>query len=101
MPRPTTAQLAYGSLTVVLSTFAMLLLSDVRSGPGVAAIAAAGLVLGLLVAVTVSMPATARGRSARAPSAIPVAPVSPVPVPRSRVTSGAPESRVGEHSLRR
>jgi len=36
MPRPTSAQLAYGSATVVLSTLAMLLLSETRSGLGVA-----------------------------------------------------------------
>ncbi|AGP57487.1 hypothetical protein [Streptomyces rapamycinicus] len=53
MPRPTPAQLAYGSATVVLSTFAMLLLSQTRSGLGVAVVTVVGLVLGLLVAVTV------------------------------------------------
>lgn len=96
MPRPTIAQLAYGSLTVVLSTFAMLLLSDVRSGAGVAAITVAGLILGLIVAVTVSLPAAARSRSAQAPS-----PAVPAQRPHPRVTSGATQSRVGEHSLRR
>lgn len=96
MPRPTTAQLAYGSLTVVLSTFAALLLSDVRSGAAVAAVAAAGLLLGLLVAVGVTMPVTARRRASLGPAPIPPA---AVPVPRSRVASGA-ESRIGEHSLR-
>ncbi|MFG1805887.1 hypothetical protein [Streptomyces sp. NPDC049040] len=97
MPRPTTAQLAYGSLTVVLSTLATLLLSDVRSGAAVVAVAAGGLLLGLLVAVTVTMPATARRRSSLGPAPLPPA---AVPVPRSRVASGA-ESRVGERSLRR
>src|SRR6476646_9649395 len=63
LPRPTTAQLAYGSLTVVLSTLATLLLSDVRSGAAVVAVAAGGLLLGLLVAVTVTMPAGARRRA--------------------------------------
>jgi hypothetical protein len=97
MPRPTTPQLAYGSLTVVLSTFATLLLSDVRSGAAVVAVSAAGLLLGLLVAVTVTIPVAARRRSAARTTA--PAPAA-VPVPRSRVVSGA-ESRVGEHSLRR
>ncbi|WP_327290953.1 hypothetical protein [Streptomyces sp. NBC_01198] len=97
MPRPTTAQLAYGSLTVVLSTLATLLLSDVRSGAAVVAVAAGGLLLGLLVAVGVTMPVAARRRASLGPAPIPPA---AVPVPRSRVTSGA-GSRVGERSLRR
>lgn len=56
MPRPTTAQIAYGSLTVVFSTLAMLLLSRTDSGAGVAVIAVAALGLGLLVAMTVPQP---------------------------------------------
>ncbi|NUS17141.1 MAG: hypothetical protein HOY69_38070, partial [Streptomyces sp.] len=68
MPRPTTAQLAYGSLTVVLSTLATLLLSDVRSGAAVVAVAAAGLLLGLIVAVSVTMPAVARRRGTAGPA---------------------------------
>ncbi|MFI7098458.1 hypothetical protein ACIBK8_03735 [Streptomyces sp. NPDC050161] len=60
MPRPTAAQLAYGSATVFLSTLAMLLLSQTRTGIGVAVIAVAGLGLGLLVAMTVPMPGIAR-----------------------------------------
>ncbi|MEV5435874.1 hypothetical protein AB0K80_07535 [Streptomyces sp. NPDC052682] len=56
MPRPTVAQLAYGACTVVLSTLAMLLLSQTSSGPAIAVIAVAGLVLGLLVALTVPLP---------------------------------------------
>ncbi|MBA6438414.1 MULTISPECIES: hypothetical protein [Streptomyces] len=66
MPRPTPAQLAYGSATVVLSTFAMLLLSQTRSGLGVAVVTVVGLVLGLLVAVTVPVARVARtGRTVR------------------------------------
>ena len=34
MPRPTAAQLAYGSCTVIFSTLAMLLLSQTSSGVG-------------------------------------------------------------------
>ncbi|MFI9718043.1 hypothetical protein ACIHFE_00055 [Streptomyces sp. NPDC052396] len=56
MPRPTSAQIAYGSATVVFSTLAMLLLSQTRSGVGVAVVALGALALGLLVAVTVPMP---------------------------------------------
>ncbi|GAA2621696.1 hypothetical protein [Streptomyces vastus] len=56
MPRPTAAQLAYGSCTVIFSTLAMLLLSQTSSGPGVAVIALSALALGLLVAMTVPVP---------------------------------------------
>jgi hypothetical protein len=96
MPRPTTAQLVYGSATVVLSTLAMLLLSEVRSGAGVAVIAAAGLLLGVLVAVSVTIPLTTRAKSqssGASASAPPGAP-GPIPPPRAR-------PRVREHSLRR
>lgn len=94
MPRPTPVQVAYGSLTVVLSTFAMLLLSGVRSGGGVAGLGAAGLLLGLFVAASVG-PRTRR--SAAAP-VLPAAPARSVPVPRARV--GGAEHLVGERSLR-
>ncbi|MFG2354130.1 hypothetical protein [Streptomyces sp. NPDC048521] len=56
MPRPTAAQIAYGSCTVILSTLAMLLLSQTSSGLGIAVIALAALALGLLVAMTVPAP---------------------------------------------
>lgn len=56
MPRPTAAQLAYGSCTVIFSTLAMLLLSQTSSGVGIAVIAVSALLLGLLVAMTVPMP---------------------------------------------
>ncbi|MFE3638697.1 hypothetical protein [Streptomyces cellostaticus] len=58
MPRPTPAQLAYGSCTVILSTLAMLLLSQASSVLAVAVIALAALALGLLVAMTVPLPGT-------------------------------------------
>ncbi|MER6035063.1 hypothetical protein ABT133_14305 [Streptomyces sp. NPDC001835] len=58
MPRPTAAQLAYGSCTVILSTLAMLLLSQASSGLAIAVIALAALALGLLVAMTVPLPGT-------------------------------------------
>lgn len=59
MPRPTAAQLTYGSFTVVVSTFAMLLLSQAGSSVGlvgITIIAVAALALGLLVAMTVPLP---------------------------------------------
>jgi len=95
MPRPTPAQVAYGCLTVVLSTFAVLMLSDVRSGPGVVAVAAAGLVLGLIVAAVLRP----QGRTSAAPAA-PADPALSPAVPRARVRGGM-EPRVSEGSLRR
>jgi flagellar biosynthesis component FlhA len=56
MPRPTVAQLAYGSCTVIFSTLAMLLLSQASSAPAIAVITVAALALGLLVAMTVQRP---------------------------------------------
>lgn len=117
MPRPTAAQLAYGSATVFLSTLAMLLLSQTQTGIGVAVIAIAGLGLGLLVAMTVPMPAVprvVRRRAGRAES--PAAPASSpaVPAPSGRIRpAGSPSrarrwhitepaavtrARIGEHS---
>ncbi|OAH15141.1 hypothetical protein [Streptomyces jeddahensis] len=63
MPRPTAAQLAYGSATVVLCTLAMLLVSQTSSGLVVAVIALAALGLGLLVALTMPQPKTVRTTS--------------------------------------
>lgn len=51
MPRPTPAQLAYGTATVVCATLAMLLLSQARSLPALLAVAGTALALGLLVAL--------------------------------------------------
>ncbi|MDI3389924.1 hypothetical protein QIS99_27580 [Streptomyces sp. B-S-A8] len=101
MPRPTAAQLVYGSATVVLATLAMLLLSRTRSGIGVAVIAVAALALGLLVAVTVPMPGAAPrmrapGRAGRAGRAALPSDAAPVAV---RPVRGGAESRATEHSL--
>ncbi|MFF4169940.1 hypothetical protein [Streptomyces sp. NPDC001744] len=52
MQRPDTARLTWGSATVVLATVALLLLSGTTTTPGIAAACAAGLLLGVLVAVT-------------------------------------------------
>lgn len=93
MPRPTAAQLAYGSATVVLSTLAMLLLSQTRTGIGIAVIAIAGLGLGLLVAVTVPLPRSARRQRAGSPQ------VRPEGFAGRRAPSGTPaEARVGDRS---
>ncbi|MFI1566236.1 hypothetical protein ACH4ZX_24805 [Streptomyces sp. NPDC020490] len=64
MPRPTVAQLAYGSCTVIFSTLAMLLLSGTSSVTGIAVIAVSAIALGLLVALTV---APSRPRTVPAP----------------------------------
>src|SRR4051794_8779292 len=56
MPRPTAAEIAYGSATVVFSTLAMLLFSQTRSGIGITICALAGLAIGLLVALRVQGP---------------------------------------------
>ncbi|MFI8264800.1 hypothetical protein [Streptomyces sp. NPDC085665] len=93
MPRPTAAQLFYGSATVVVSTIAMLLLSQTSTGRGIAVIATAALALGLLVALTAASPRR-RGRhaapagtaraTARTPLVSPgVTEITPVNAPRS------------------
>ncbi|MFF3610243.1 hypothetical protein [Streptomyces sp. NPDC002580] len=64
MPRPTAAQLAYGSCTVIFSTFAMLLLSQTSSSLGIVLITLSSLALGLLVAMTVPLPKPARSTAA-------------------------------------
>ncbi|BDD72479.1 MULTISPECIES: hypothetical protein [Streptomyces] len=94
MPRPTAAQFAYGTCTVIFSTLAMLLLSRTSSGPGVALIAVAALALGLLVAMTVPQPRT------RAVSAVPPRRIGvdrePARVPAAaRVSAGAGEATRG------
>lgn len=106
MPRPTNAQVACGLSTVVLFTFVMLLLTDARSGTGVVAVAAGGLVLGLLVAAgvaaqsrkTAAQAAAAHSSATRASAA---SLSSMASVPRTRLRGAAGEHRVGEHSLRR
>lgn len=49
MLRPTAAHLVYGSVTVVGATVALLLILSPVSGPGVALVGVAALLLGLLV----------------------------------------------------
>ncbi|MFJ1746009.1 hypothetical protein ACIOJD_07155 [Streptomyces sp. NPDC088116] len=101
MPRPTAAQLAYGSATVVCSTLVMLLLSGTTTGIGVAVIAIAALGLGLLVALTVTTPGRSRtvgvagSRRTAAPGEAPE-----VRMPGQRVRTGG-EAGARQHSLRR
>ncbi|MEU9996845.1 hypothetical protein [Streptomyces sp. NPDC050848] len=98
MPRPNAAQLAYGSATVVFSTVALLLLSRTTNTLGIVVISAAGLLLGVLVAMT--MPA--RRRTPAAPVA-PATPAATLPltdeirVPAVRVGAGA-DTRIGSNS---
>ncbi|GGX89150.1 hypothetical protein [Streptomyces fructofermentans] len=92
MPRPTAAQLAYGSFTVIFSTLAMLLLSQTSSGPGVVVIALAALVLGLLVAVTVPAPKPTASRASAVAAASPRLAERRVPAQRETVAvAGASE----------
>ncbi|MEV0575804.1 hypothetical protein [Streptomyces sp. NPDC050392] len=113
MPRPTAAQLSYGSVTVVFSTLAMLLLSRTESGIGISVIGTAALALGLLVAVTVPRPA--RGNTAKAARTNATVSAHRDAVPADAETEGrtldpvqsripaarTASERVGEHSLRR
>ncbi|MEV7088688.1 hypothetical protein AB0O07_22855 [Streptomyces sp. NPDC093085] len=73
MPRPTAAQLAYGSATIVCSTLVMLLLSGTSTGIGVAVIGVAALGLGLLVAMTAPLPRKARAARSATPHRRPAA----------------------------
>ncbi|RPF40826.1 hypothetical protein EDD96_4605 [Streptomyces sp. Ag109_G2-6] len=104
MPRPTAAQLAYGSATVVVSTIAMLLLSQTSTGIGVAVISAAALALGLLVALTVPLPRR-RGRHAavRGSRAGAAAPGTSDAAPGGAGGGRVPEPRTApaEHSVHR
>ncbi len=76
MPRPTLAQLAYGTATVICATLAMLLLAQVRSLPAVLAVAATALALGLLVALALPRP--------RQRTAAPTLPATSGPRPADR-----------------
>ncbi|MFH8931778.1 hypothetical protein ACH4D4_32505 [Streptomyces pristinaespiralis] len=100
MPRPTAAQLAYGSATVVLSTVALLLLTRATDGVAVAAIGIASLALGLLVALTPSLRHRAAPRRAAAPPAAPASDPLTAGTSAARAHVGA-EARAGQHSLRR
>ncbi|RPK64390.1 hypothetical protein EES43_10130 [Streptomyces sp. ADI96-02] len=93
MPRPTAAQFAYGSATVIVSALALLLLSGAASDVAVAAVCTAALALGLLVAAVLPAPRPVRPAALahRAPDG---------PAPR-RVPAARTSERTEEHSLRR
>ncbi|MEQ4609767.1 hypothetical protein ABMX48_25930 [Streptomyces cavourensis] len=102
MPRPTAAQLVYGSATVVCTTLALLLLSSTESGIGVAIAATTGLALGLLVAVRLPQPRPAADHPRTAPAG---APTRTHHLPdafgaQERVPAARP-GRQDEHSLHR
>ncbi|RSS43052.1 hypothetical protein [Streptomyces sp. WAC08241] len=94
MQRPNAAQLIRGSATVVLATVALLLLSGTTTTPGITAACAAGLLLGVLVAVR--MP----GRAGPVKTPAPTASASgtsgdePIRVPAARV-GGRAGTRIG------
>ncbi|MFC8170379.1 hypothetical protein ACFUJ0_14795 [Streptomyces sp. NPDC057242] len=100
MQRPNAAQLTCGSATVVLATVALLLLSGTTTVPGIAAACAAGLLLGVLVAVTMpgragSVKTSAPVRSASAAGGTPGAPGNEeIRVPAARV-GGRTGTRIG------
>ncbi|MFF2225682.1 hypothetical protein ACFVV7_20470 [Streptomyces globisporus] len=114
MPRPTAAQFAYGSATVVATTLALLLLFRTESGVGVAAVGTTALALGLLVALRLPRPGhptaegtgrttTDRAAAARTHHALEgVGARQRVPAARSSERPSARSStRTDEHSLRR
>ena len=119
MPRPTPAQLAYGSVTVIFSALAMLLLSQTRSGPGIAVIAIVATAVGVLVALTAPGlrlvrrsparrgPARQRARTARTANSAPTAASSataasaaaPQRIPGATASRANSGSRMAEPSL--
>ncbi len=96
MPRPTAAQLAYGSFTVIFSTLAMLLLSQTTSGLGIAVIAFAALALGLLVSLTVPQPKSRAATQAATQAAPPAALPERVVVQRETVSASVSAKPVRE-----
>ncbi|MFJ1788837.1 hypothetical protein ACIOML_31595 [Streptomyces anulatus] len=101
MPRPTAAQFAYGSATVVVTTLALLLLFRTESGVGVAAVGTTALALGLLVAVRLPLPrhrgAEGAGQTAAARTHHALEGIGA----RERVPAGRSSAPADEHSLRR
>ncbi|WP_256103160.1 hypothetical protein [Streptomyces sp. ODS05-4] len=99
MPRPITAQLAYGSATTVLATVTLLLASGATSGPDVALVGVASLLLGVLVAVGVRLPAALRARAKARTAGRHTA--APTTGPHARRPRAGAETPAREHSLRR
>ncbi|MFF4159666.1 hypothetical protein [Streptomyces sp. NPDC001678] len=98
MPRPTPAQIAYGSATVVFSSAALLLLTPTGSTLLLGALALAALILGCAVAVTVPARSRSRSRSRRERQAAGAA--ARLPERRTPAHAGSHAgSAVGEHSL--
>ncbi|WP_066955525.1 hypothetical protein [Streptomyces lushanensis] len=95
MPRPTAAQLAYGSATVVCSTVVILLVSGLTSGAGVVVTGIAALALGLLVTLVVP----GSGRAGAAARSAATTGSARAEAPAARVRRGG-ETRV-QPSLRR
>ncbi|MER7698427.1 MULTISPECIES: hypothetical protein [unclassified Streptomyces] len=97
MPRPTAAQFAYGSATVVVTTLALLLLFRTESAAGVSAIGATALALGLLVAVRLPLPrhgaAEGAGPAATGPAAARTHHAPEDVGTRERVTAGGSPAR--------
>jgi hypothetical protein len=92
MPRPTAAQLASGSATVVFSALALLLFTRTTHALGVAAIGVAAMALGLLVAAALPVSRATRAANRSRPAA-PGSAEGRVPDPRAHAESG-----VGGHS---
>ncbi|MFF4246733.1 hypothetical protein ACFYY2_20020 [Streptomyces sp. NPDC001822] len=101
MPHPTAAQFSYGSVTVVLSAFAMLLLSGAESGIGIAAVCGSALALGLLVALTVQLPARAKSAKRTPSSTAPSAAARTHRTVEEIELAAARREHIGEHSLHR
>ncbi|MET9053904.1 hypothetical protein ABZW50_22440 [Streptomyces bacillaris] len=102
MPRPTAAQLVYGSATVVCTTLALLLISGTESGIGVAIAATTGLALGLLVAVRLPQPAPQPRPAAYHPRTASADAARTHHLPDAfGAQERVPAARQDEHSLRR
>ncbi|MFD7130330.1 hypothetical protein [Streptomyces sp. NPDC059894] len=104
MPRPTVAQLTYGSCTVIFSALAMLALSQTSSGSLIAVISITAVALGVLVAMTVPVPrrgpvvvarSTATADEPVRASVVPAASVVPV-VPVASVVPVVPAASAPE-----
>ncbi|MEU5975131.1 hypothetical protein [Streptomyces sp. NPDC047315] len=87
MPRPTAAQLASGSATVVFSALALLLFTRTSHALGVAAIGVASMALGLLVCAALPMGRAVRGARARGADG--------TAAPRSAAAAAPTRPRVG------
>ncbi|MFE0421690.1 hypothetical protein [Streptomyces sp. NPDC058953] len=88
MPRPTAAQIASGSATVVFSALALLLFTRTDHAVGVAAIGVVSMALGLLVATALPMSRALRAAGANRPAAPATSASSPAR-PRAHAGAGA------------